>query len=94
MYAGSANGRVTKVDASTSAVDLIGAAKRDTVSVYYDDSAILYLLVGTGTPSSTNYSAKLGAGYLTYWEAPNSYRGPVKGVWSAASGSALVTEYA
>lgn len=94
MYAGSANGRVTKVDATTSATTLIDSAKRDTVSVYYDGAAILYLLVGTGTPSSTNFSAKLGDGYLTYWEAPNSYRGAVQGIWSAAVGSALVTEYA
>lgn len=65
----------------------IGAA-----SVYYDGAAILYLLEGSGTPSATNFTIKLGAGLLTYYETQGSYTGPIKGVWSAATGAANVTE--
>lgn len=85
-----------KVDATTSATDLIAANTRNGrkgASVYYDGAAILYLLAGSGTPSSTLFTAKLGDGYLTYWEAPAGYQGAVRGIWSAATGAALVTEY-
>lgn len=86
----------TAVAATTSATTLSDGNKRG-VSVYYDGAAILYLLADasrTGTPSTTNFTVKMGDGYLTYWESPAGYSGPVKGIWSAATGSALVTEYA
>lgn len=84
---------VTSVSATTSATTLSAKSSKPR-SVYYDGAAILYLLADDGTPSSTNYSAKLGDGYLTYWETPAGYRGAVKGIWSAATGSALVTVFA
>lgn len=90
---------VSKVDASASAVTLLAAAnpRRGGCSVYYDGAAILYLLADEGTPTSTNYTIKMGSGYATYWEPPASgesaYQGKLSGIWSAATGSALVTEF-
>lgn len=89
----SANGRVTSVNASASAVTLVDSANRAGLAVYYDDAATMYLLVGAGTPSATNYTAKLGAGFLIYWEPLAGYRGPIKAIWSAATGAAIVTEF-
>lgn len=88
---------MAEVSASTSAITLVEAAKgtgRQVASVYYDGPAILYLLAGSGTPSSTNFTVKLGAGYFNLWESPPVYRGEVRGIWSAATGAAYTTEYA
>ena len=93
MYPAPANGRVTSVASTTSATTLLASSKRDTASISYDGAATLYVLIGAGTPSSTNYTIKMGSGFFTYYEAPHSYRGPIQGIWSAAVGSALVTEY-
>lgn len=92
---------VTPVTASASATTLAqGSAlgvhgDRKGLSIYYDGAAILYLLVGDGTPSSSNFTAKLGDGFLSFWEpSQQGFDGAVQGIWSAAVGSALVTEYA
>lgn len=64
---------------------------RKGATIFNDGSALLYLLLGVGTATSTNYTvAVAGQGY---YEVPYSYAGPVRGVWSSATGSARVTEY-
>lgn len=85
---------VTSVAAATSATTLATAdTARDGVSVSYSGAAILYLIAGEQTPTSALYTAQMGDGYLTYWEAPAGFTGKVSGLWSAATGSALVTVY-
>ncbi len=80
------------VPASTTPVNLLAAdANRLGGSIYYDDAAILYLLEGTGTPSPTNFTTKLGAGLYTQYDVPNGYRGAIRGVWSAATGAAYTS---
>ncbi len=83
----------TQVAASASAVTLLAAnSSRRNASVYYDGAAVLYLLEGSGTPTTTNYTTKLGAGYFTQYDTPPGFTGALKGIWSAATGSANVTE--
>jgi len=91
-----ASATATQVPASTSAGTLLAAnANRiGAASVYYDGAGILYLLEGAGTPSATNFTIKLGAGLLTYYETQASFTGAIRGVWSTAAGAANVTERA
>jgi hypothetical protein len=85
---------ITPVAATTTPTILVANQNRVGSSVYYDGAAILYLLAGEGTPSATNFTVKLGDGFLTYWEPTDPvFSGRIRGVWSAAVGSALVTEY-
>jgi len=83
----------TAVSAATSATTLqIANAARRGASVYYDGAAVLYLILGDETPTSSLYTLKMGDGYVTYFEVPAGFTGKIAGIWSAAVGSALVTE--
>lgn len=71
------------------------AARQDGPSVVIanDSTAILYVLLGAGTASSSNYSYPVAAKgttatVLEIW----GYTGPIQGVWASANGAALVTE--
>ncbi len=91
--AGNATATPTQVAATTSATNLLAAnSGRRGATIYYDGAAILYLLEGSGTPSATVYTTKLGAGYFTQYDAPAGFTGAIRGIWSAATGSANVTE--
>lgn len=92
---------VTPVTSSATSVTLLAAnsgrhADRDggpSAVIANDSTAILYVLLGGGTASSTNYSYQLDAkstvpAVLEVW----SYRGAISGIWASANGSALVTE--
>jgi len=64
------------------------------ISVFNDSTAILYILQGQGTASTTSFSVKLDAG--DYWESPDpSYvRGGLTGIWASdASGAARITTW-
>lgn len=90
----STTGSPTSVASSLTAVTVLASnATRKGAAVYYDAAAILYVLAGTGTVSSSLYTLKMGAGFYTYYEVPASYTGVISGIWSVATGSALVTEY-
>lgn len=53
---------------------------------------ILYILLGTGTASATNYTIQLAAGAT--WESPAPfYNGPIQGVMATGTGNATVTAY-
>jgi hypothetical protein len=88
------SGVVTSAAAgSTTAAQLLPAnPNRRGATIYYDAAAILYLLEGTGVPSSTNFTYKLGSGLFTAYEAPAGFTGAIQGVFSAGTGSAYVTE--
>lgn len=58
-------------------------------SIFNDSVATLYLKLGSGA-SSTSFTIALGR--YDYYEAPANYVGRINGYWSAATGSARVTE--
>lgn len=68
-------------------------AARAGLVVNNDSTSILYILVGTGTVSATNYTYALPpkatvAAAVTL----TGYTGIVSGIWASANGFALVTE--
>jgi hypothetical protein len=79
------------VAGSATAVTILAAnADRIDASVYNDSTATLYLLVGTGTVSATNFTVKLGPDDL--FVVGINYKGIISGIWSSATGNARVTE--
>jgi len=85
-------GTQSSVAGSASDVTILAAnSARYGASVYNDSTAILYLLVGAGTSSSTAHTVQLLAG--DYYEVPYGYTGILKGIWASATGSARVTEF-
>lgn len=81
----------TQVASSTTAQTLLAANRqRQGATVYNASTAILYLLLGSGTPSSTNYTVQMAAS--SYYEAPFSFQGAIQGVWASANGYAYVGE--
>jgi hypothetical protein len=88
----STTGTPTNVASSASDVTILASnASRIGAMIMNDSTAVLYLLVGAGTSSVTNYSVKIAAG--GYWELqPLLYTGILKGIWASANGYARVTE--
>lgn len=87
---------VTPVASSASDVTILAAnANRKMATFFNASSAILYLLISTGTSSTTNYSVQIAAG--AYFELPlcqgGVYLGVVKGIWASANAFVYVTEY-
>jgi hypothetical protein len=83
---------ITSVSAATSSTSLLSAnAARLGATVYNDSTAICYLLLNSGTASTTNYTVQLGAG--GYYEVPFGYTGAIKAIWASATGSARIMEF-
>jgi hypothetical protein len=82
---------VTNVAAlATNQTLIVSNASRRGVSVYNDSTATLYLKLGSTLSSSTSFTVKMAPD--SYYEVPFSYTGTINGTWSAAIGSARVTE--
>jgi hypothetical protein len=80
------------VASSASDVTILAAnANRYGAAVFNDSTAVLYLLLGAGTASNTNYTVKLAS--MGYFETPWDFTAIIKGIWASANGSARVTEY-
>lgn len=79
-------------DTTTSSTLLASNSNRLGATVVNDSSASLYLLLGTGTASATNYTIKLGTD--DYYEVPFNYTGRLTGAWASdpGDGAARVTE--
>jgi len=95
FYNRASTATVYKIDASVTNGVILPAntSRKGRPSVYYDGAAIMYVLLGPGTASATNYTIKLGAGLLNYYEPPmDNYIGVMSAVFSAVAGSAFVTE--
>lgn len=91
--ASSGTATATQVASSVTAVTLLAAnTGRNGATIFYDGGAVLYLLEGSGTPTSSNYTGKLGAGLANYYECQPGFTGIIKGIWSVAVGSANITE--
>lgn len=88
-----AGATVTSVNSAASSTAIIAANRlRSGVTVTNTDANTLYLLVGGGTASATNFSVALAQN--AHWEAPYGFTGAITGIWAAdGSGVALVTEY-
>lgn len=88
---GTSTGTTTSVASSASSVTILAAnAARLGATVYNDSTQILYLLLGSGTASATNYTIQIAAN--GYYEAPFRFSGQLTGIWAAANGFARVTE--
>jgi len=84
------NSSVTSVASSASNVTLLAAnANRVFASIYNESSKTVYVKMGSGA-SNTSYSIFLMPN--SYWEVPSDWTGQIDAVWSAANGSARVTE--
>lgn len=87
----STTGTTASITAATTSTALLAAnPNRKAMSIYNNSVATLYIGFGA-TVTTTLFSHKIGPN--TLWEMPSDYDGPVVGVWSAASGNALVTEF-
>lgn len=80
-------------DSATSGTLLAANASRLGGTIFNDSSALLYVLWGAGTASSTNYSVRVYSnGYVTI---PANYTGIVVGIWASdpGDGAARVSEF-
>lgn len=90
---GPTTGTLTTVtSAATNTTILASNAARKGAMIYNASTAILYLLMATGTSSATVYSLQIAAGG-TISIRPGEYSGVITGTWATANGSAQVTEF-
>lgn len=83
---------VTSVTAATTSTELLpNVADRRGATVFNDSTATLFLLLGPGTASATNFTHKLAGGGM--YEVPFECQDRVAGVWDAVNGAARVTEF-
>jgi hypothetical protein len=75
---------------TTNTTLLAANANRLGASIYNESTSVLFILLGTGTESTTVYTLQMAAG--AYYEVPNAFTGIIKGHWVTANGSARVTE--
>lgn len=91
----SATATPTNVPAAITTTTLLAAnANRLGGSIVNDSTAILYILLGSGTASATNYSYVVD-GKTTVggtFEIPEGWTGAIQGIWATATGNARVTE--
>lgn len=88
----SGTGTQSSVASSATDVTILAAnTSRKGAAVYNDSTAILYLLVGSGTSSTSLYTVQVSPS--AYYEIPYNYVGILKGIWASANGNARVTEF-
>lgn len=77
-------------DTNVSTTLITANTGRKQLTIVNDSTAILYVLLGSGTASATNYTYRLDQYYTAIVDA---YSGQVNGVWASdASGAARITE--
>lgn len=87
----SATGTQTSVASSATDTTILASnASRKGAMVFNDSTAVLYLLLASGTSSTSNYSVQVAAS--GFFEVPFGYTGVIKGLWASATGNARVTE--
>lgn len=85
-------GTTSNVSGSASSGTILASnSNRLGAAIYNDSTAVLYLLLASGTASTTNYTVQLAPQF--YYEVPFSYTGIIVGIWAAANGAARVTEF-
>jgi len=90
---GPATATVTSVASAATSTSIVAAnTSRLGLSITNTDANALYLLIGGGTASATNFSVALAAN--NYYELPFGFTGAITGIWAVdGGGAALVTEY-
>lgn len=84
-------GTTTNVAAVISSTVLIAAnTSRKALTIHNESISVLYIGFGA-TVSTNNFSVKIPANSL--WEMPTDYDGAIVGIWTLASGKALITEF-
>ena len=85
---------VTTVNASASDTTLLAAnANRKGFIIFNNSTAILYILLASGTSSSTNFSILLNQNESLIIDNTCLYTGIIKGIWASATGDCKVTEF-
>lgn len=84
---------LTNVAGSATTVSILASnANRKGAMIFNDSTATLYLKFGT-TASTTSYTVQIASnGYYEFPANPGLYTGACDGIWSAANGSARITE--
>lgn len=83
---------VTAVPSSATSVAVLAANARAAGRLVYNDStAILYLRYGTAAASTAAYTVQIAS--QGSHVVATGYRGALTGIWAAANGNALVTEF-
>ena len=79
-------------DTASSTTLLAANADRAGATIANDSTAVLYLLLGSGTASATNYTVRMVQ--HAYYEVPFGYTGTITGIWASdpGDGAARVTE--
>lgn len=80
----------SSVSSTTTSTTLLQASNRAGLIIENSDANRLYVLLGSGTASGSNFSFSLAQNENAHIPG---YKGVVTGIWAAdGSGSALVTE--
>ena len=83
---------VNRVSASNTSTQLIASNdSRLGIEFYNDSNNVVYILRGTGTANSTNYSFVLNSGDY-YNDMPTQFLGAYQAVWLFANGGIQTTE--
>lgn len=83
---------VSSVNASASSVTLLSHNRRRKGAAIYNDSTdTLYVLFGSGTASSTNFTHQMASESLL--EIVPDMDAEIKGIWTGTNGAARVTEW-
>lgn len=86
----------TQVSASATSVTILASnTSRLGATIVNNSSAIMYLLLNSGTATSSVYTVALAplGSVGAYYEVPFNYIGAIHGVWATATGNAIVTEF-
>lgn len=85
---------VTTVNAVASDTTLLASnANRKGFIIFNNSTAILYILLASGTSSNTNFSILLNQNESLIIDNTCLYTGVVKGIWASATGDCKVTEF-
>jgi hypothetical protein len=84
--------RAVIADSATDVQILAANTNRRGATIYNDSSATLYLGIGTGAVTLTDYTVRVPQN--SYYEVPAYYSGQIRGIWASDpnDGAARVTE--
>ena len=83
---------LSRVASSASSVSLLAANPlRKGVAIYNESTAVLYVHLAASAATATNYWLPMAAN--SYAKLPFRYVGEIRGIWAAANGFAMVSEF-
>lgn len=87
----SAVAAITVVPSSASSVTVLAANPNRKGAVIFNSSSKVLFLAAAASATTTDYTVQLAMN--GYFEVPYGYTGIITGIWAAANGNALVTEF-